>query len=92
LSELLDYAGEVFEWHEDWPEARVSTWHLLPDLDAVRKRWRKRMHLSREKKPVIYLNICGGCFARFTSTNQAQSANALRVHIEETPCAHYADR
>lgn len=89
MSELLDYAGEVFEWHEDWPEARPSTWNLLPDLDALRKRWRKKLKLPREKKPVVSVEYCGGCFARFASTDRAASANALREHIENDPCPHY---
>jgi hypothetical protein len=89
-SALLDYAGECFAWHPDWPEERPSTWHLLPDLDAIRSRWRKKMALPREAKPETHVNYCGGCFARFVSPTAQESADALRLHIEQTPCAHYA--
>lgn len=90
MSALLDYAGEVFAWHSDWPEERPSTWHLLPDLDALRTRWRKKMHLPRVAKAVQHVNYCGGCFARFVSPTAQESADALRLHIEQTPCMHYA--
>jgi hypothetical protein len=36
------------------------------------------------------LNVCGGCFARFTGANPQASAEALLEHIEHDPCPHYA--
>jgi hypothetical protein len=90
MSALLDYAGECFDWHEDWPEERASTWHLLPDLDALRSKWRKKLALPREAKVAVHINYCGGCFAKFVGTTAADSAHALREHIEQTPCMHYA--
>jgi DNA primase len=30
---LLDYAGKVLGWHEDWPEARPSNWDSLPAVN-----------------------------------------------------------
>ena len=89
-SALLAHADAFFEWHPDWPEERPSTWHLLPDLAAIRSRWRKKLALPREAKPVQHVNYCGGCFARFVSPTAQESAAALRAHIEGTPCMHYA--
>jgi hypothetical protein len=90
MSALLDYADAHFAWHPDWPEERPSDWHLLPDLDAIRAKWRKKLALPREKKPELHVNYCGGCFAKFVSPTAQESADALRAHIEETPCMHYA--
>jgi len=87
--EVLGYAGEVLGWHEDWPEVRPSNWHLLPDLDALRKKWRKKLVLPREKKRVEYLDICGECFRSFVSSDREESAKALRVHVVRTPCGGY---
>jgi len=89
-SALLAHADAFFEWHPDWPEERPSTWHLLPDLDALRRKWRKKMTLPREAKRAQHVIYCGGCFAKFVSPTAQESADALRAHIELTPCMHYA--
>lgn len=89
-SALLAHAESFFEWHPDWPEERASNWHLLPDLDVLRAKWRKKLSLPREKPVELHTDICGGCFARFVSPSRQEAADALRAHIEQTPCMHYA--
>jgi hypothetical protein len=90
MSALLDYADAHFAWHPDWPAARTSNWHLLPDLDALRAKWRKRIAVPRTPKPVQHINYCGGCYRRFCSSDSVVAAFALQQHIEQTPCMHYA--
>jgi hypothetical protein len=79
LSELLDYAVSVLgEWVECQP------------YEPARRR-RKMLARKREEKVVIYLDICGGCYRRFSSIKRAESAAALRDHVENDPCPHYAE-
>jgi hypothetical protein len=35
---LLDYAGKVLGWHEDWPEAQPSNWDNLPAFEPTPKK------------------------------------------------------
>jgi hypothetical protein len=46
--------------------------------------------IKRKPKVERFVDICGGCFARFISPNREEAAAALRAHVEETPCMHYA--
>jgi hypothetical protein len=51
---------------------------------------RKVLSRKREAKVERHVEVCGGCYVRFVSPSRQESADALRRHIEQTPCMHYA--
>jgi hypothetical protein len=161
---LLDYAGKVLGWHEDWPEARPSNWDELAPFgeyvepepvldipvggfrslgsrdgrwpgygycsgsmcrmriearteDEARSLFREHLEgghtplpinatavpaymldpahigwrLAEKKKKNKEVDVCGGCGSSFSAPTKQESAALLRAHIENDPCAHYAN-
>jgi hypothetical protein len=80
-----DEARALVEEH--LPVCRDDAKDATPYLPGKR---RKILARKRDAKVERHVEYCGGCFVRFVSPSRLDAAEALRRHIEQDPCKHYA--
>jgi hypothetical protein len=81
-----DAARALLELH--LPACRDDAKDAQPYLPG--KRIARIKGIKRKPKVERHVDICGGCYARFVSPSRQEAADALRAHVEQNPCEHYA--